>query len=36
MPKKCDRICENMRHMCEYMQIFGYAAYAAQFSQMQF
>jgi len=34
--EKYDRICENMRHMCEYMQIFGYAAYVAQFSFIRF
>jgi len=27
--EKCDRICGNMRHMCEYMLIFGYVACAA-------
>jgi len=24
--EKCDRICENMQYMCEYMQVFPYVA----------
>jgi len=34
--EKCDRICGNMQHVCEYMQIFAYVVYAAYFSHMRF